>query len=177
MILIILSDNNDAEILDLKKSVSKVLKKGIPEIEEDDSDFQSENRALKHKIKLLEKQIEQLKDNLSDVQNSTHKKDAEYEYLSQISVADGGSFGRADKFDNVGYYRLFNKNGSFADFEFCGNELEALQKYTSVLDPFCDYEENPEICSKIENVSSGKIEYDLNTNRWNVKHKIHVKLS
>lgn len=100
-----------------------------------------------------------------------------YKYLSQLNSADGGYFKLVqDEYDSSCFYRMFNINDGTAKYEFYGDELRAIKKWSSILDSAAEYEGDTDSAKHIKNIVPGEIQYDSSAECWKIVKKAKLKL-
>ncbi|MBR4324477.1 MAG: hypothetical protein IKP73_02975 [Bacteroidales bacterium] len=136
----------------------------------------------KPKEKIIEKEV--VKTVYVEKPKTGEKEDKTlFKYLCLLGE---GSFGRIDdtydEYDS--YYRikvsnatdLHNPSSTF-EFEFHSvNHEMAIQNWSSVLTPAADWTGDYQTAKRIENIAHGLIQYDTNSECWNVIKKAKLKL-
>jgi hypothetical protein len=92
--------------------------------------------------------------------------------IKYLAGKKGKTFSRiSDNPDNC-YYRMFNRNGDTANFEFCGNECEAIAQY-AVLSDVCEISGSRQNADSVRNINAGTI--ILKDDVWEVQTPAKIK--
>ncbi|MDD6002201.1 MAG: hypothetical protein PUC50_08450 [Bacteroidales bacterium] len=145
-------------------------------VQKQSTDFQLQSlKKQKQKEKIIEKEV--IKTVYVEKNEKESPKEVKYQYLSQLNSANGGYFKRVQgSYDSSSFYRMFDSDGTQANFEFNGDMERAIKNWSSVLDPASDYDGDTDTASRIENIAPGIIQYDSSSERWQIIKKANLKL-
>jgi len=120
---------------------------------------------------LLQKSNDVIRNNIS-TQNETFKTKTTYKYLK----GESGNIFRIESDDpNGSFFRLFNEKDGYADFEFCGNDKEAISNRIFSNSNICKIiKGNPLTANKVKTLKPGKVKKQNEV--WFVISPIEVEL-
>lgn len=172
---------NKDDIVEIILSSSRIKEKFSPSKNYQQQNMEKTNRLTERDVNLIvDRVLECLKLNEKERKPSSQESASNNTFIPQKIVykylkgKTGKTFSRAENTPEDSYFRLSNESGDVADFEFFGNNEEAIAKRIFHED-ICEISGSYQGAHKVEMISLGKAKRI--GEQWTVTERIKIRLT